>query len=160
MSPSVVDQEYDVECHIIEDFHTAKSLPAELFAMLEQKECNANSVRGSDESSKFVTAYSEVDSWPLGDSVKHVTVARKLNRDTLGQLVHDVVTPYAFQSIHGQIVLCHNPLVFQEQDIGVLSERHQLAFDVVGCCFVARGEDVVWDHEAGGDVDGLIVDTF
>jgi hypothetical protein len=25
---------------------------------------------------------------------------------------------------------------------------------------VARGEDVVWDHEAGGDVDGLIVDTF
>ena len=50
--------------------------------------------------------------------------------------------------------------VLEEQNIGVLGERNQLAFDVVALCFVSWRVDVIGDDETGAAIDCLVVYPF
>lgn len=115
----------------------------------------------AQQSSPFDFVQTELSAGPQGNvHLAVVLVLQYSQRYRPGVRVLDVQGQEVFERGDVSFRAAGEFGVFQEQDIGVLSERHQLAFDVVGCCFMARGKDVVWDHETGGDVDGLIVDTF
>lgn len=47
--------------------------------------------------------------------------------------------------------------VLQIKDIRVLGEGYHFALDIVGLRFIPRRVNVVRDHKAGGDIDGLVV---
>jgi hypothetical protein len=95
-----------------------------------------------------------------GMSVLPAFLFVSLQHDRPGIRVLDVESQHVFESRDVFLGSTAEFGVLEEDDVLVLGERHDFAFDVVGLRLVAGREYVVGDQEAGFDVDGLVVGSF
>ena len=89
-----------------------------------------------------------------------IFVHQSLQHDRPGIRVLDVESQYVLESQDVFLGSTAEFGVLEEDDVRVLGERHDFAFDVIGLRLVAGREYVVGDQEAGFDVDGLVVGSF
>lgn len=129
--------------------------------MLYEQPCHWTTNLRAQQCFTIGVIHAELRTWPQGNiHLAIVLVHQSLQGYRPGILVFDIEKQKILQQRNICLRTASEFQVLQINNIRVLGEGYYFALDVVGLRFVPRRVDVVRDHKAGGDVDGLVVSTL
>ena len=113
----VLNREQKLESMVEPDPDTRNRCLTQLLPVLEHQVSDSHTVGTCKQGSKLVTACSKVDTRPWRNIVEVAICICDLHRNVFGILIDNMFSPYTSELVHGLLLLCHDPLKLQEQDI-------------------------------------------